>query len=145
MRGPRERDEEGKMEERQPSGWAIGFTMFAAIMLMIAGSFQVIAGLTGIFENEVYAVTQDYFLEFDVSTWGWIHLGWGVIVLLAGLGLLAGSLWARILGVIAAALSAVANFAFIPVYPVWSIVLIAVCVAVIWALTAHGKDIVAQR
>jgi hypothetical protein len=145
MRGPRERDEEGKMEERQPSGWAIGFTMFAAIMLMIAGSFQVIAGLTGIFENEVYAVTQDYFLEFDVSTWGWIHLGWGVIVLLAGLGLLAGSLWARILGVIAAALSAVANFAFIPVYPVWSIVMIAVCVAVIWALTAHGKDIVAER
>jgi hypothetical protein len=133
------------MEERQPSGWAIGFTMFAAIMLMIAGSFQIIAGLTGIFENEVYAVTEDYFLEFDVSTWGWIHLAWGVIVLLAGLGLLAGSLWGRILGVIAAAVSAVANFAFIPIQPVWSIVMIALCVAVIWALTAHGKDIVAER
>ena len=132
------------MEERQPSGWAIGFTMFAAIMLMIAGSFQIIAGLTGIFENEVYAATQDYFLKFDVSTWGWIHLIWGVLVLIAGLGLLSGSLWGRTLGVIAAAVSAVANFAFIPIYPVWSIVMIAVSVAVIWALTAHGRDIVAE-
>jgi hypothetical protein len=132
------------MEERQPSGWAIGFTMFAAIMLMIAWSFQIIAGLAGIFEDEVYAVTQEYFLKFDVTTWGWIHLVWGVLVLIGGLGLLAGSLWGRILGIIAAAGAAIANFAFIPLYPVWSIVIIALSVMVIWALTAHGKDIVAE-
>ena len=54
------------------SGMAVGFTMFAAIMLMINGSFQVIAGLTGIFENEFYAVTPNYFLKFDASAWGWM-------------------------------------------------------------------------
>ena len=132
------------MEQRQPSGWAIGFTMFAAIMLMIAGSFQIIAGLAGIFENEFYAATPNYFLKFDASVWGWIHLLWGVLVLIGGLGLLSGSLWGRTLGVIAAAGAAIANFAFIPLYPVWSIVVIALSVAVIWALTAHGRDIVVE-
>ena len=133
------------MEQRQPSGWAIGFTMFAAIILMIAGSFQIIAGLAGIFENEFYAATPNYFLKFDASVWGWIHLLWGVLVLIGGLGLLSGSLWGRTLGVIAAAGAAIANFAFIPLYPVWSIVMIALSVAVIWALTAHGRDIVAEQ
>ena len=126
------------------SGWAIGFTMFAAIMLIIIGSFQVIVGLAGIFENEFYVKTPNYFLEFDASAWGWIHLIWGVLVLIGGFGLLAGSLWGRTLGVLGAAGAALANFAFIPLYPVWSIVVIALSVAVIWALTAHGRDIVVE-
>jgi hypothetical protein len=130
--------------ERKTSGWAIGFTMFAAIMLLIAGSFQILAGLAGIFENEFYVRTTNYFLEFDVTAWGWIHLIWGVLVLLAGLGLLQGSLWGRTLGVIGASVSALINFAFIPYYPVWSILIIAVDVAIIWALTAHGQDIASE-
>jgi hypothetical protein len=130
--------------ERKTSGWAIGFTMFAAIMLLIAGSFQILAGLAGIFENEFYVRTTNYFLEFDVTAWGWIHLIWGVLVLVAGLGLLQGSLWGRTLGVIGASVSALINFAFIPYYPVWSILIIAVDVAIIWALTAHGQDIASE-
>jgi hypothetical protein len=130
------------MERR--SGWAIGFTMFASIMLMISGSFQIIAGLAGVFENEFYVTTPNYFLELDASAWGWVHLIWGVLVLIGGLGLLAGSLWGRTLGVIAAAGSMLANFAFIPLFPVWSIVVIAIDIGIIWALTAHGRDIVAE-
>ena len=126
----------------QKSEMAVGFTMFAAIMLMIDGSFQIIAGLTGIFENEFYVTTPNYFLEFDASAWGWIHLIWGALVLIGGLGLFSGSLWGRTLGVIAAAGSMLINFAFIPFYPVWSIVVIASISTVIWALTAHGRDIV---
>ena len=126
------------------SGWAIGFTMYAAILLMISGSFQIIAGLAGVFENEFYVRTPNYFLELDASAWGWLHLIWGVLVLIGGLGLLSGSLWGRTLGVIAAAGSMLANFAFLPLYPVWSIVIIAVDIGVIWALTAHGRDIVSE-
>lgn len=126
------------------SGKAIGFTMFAAIMLMINGSYQLIAGLAGIFNNEFYVRTPNYLLRFDASVWGWIHLIWGVLVLIGGLGLLTGSLWGRTLGVIAAAGSALASFAFIPLYPIWSIVVISIDVTVIWALTAHGRDIVAE-
>jgi hypothetical protein len=126
------------------SGWAIGFTVFAAIILLMIGSAQIIAGLAGIFENEFYVRTPNYFLEADASAWGWVHLIWGVLVLVGGLGLLRGSLWGRTLGVIAAAGSMLVNFAFIPLYPVWAIVIIALNVAVIWALTAHGRDIVGE-
>jgi hypothetical protein len=126
------------------SGMAIGFTMFAAIMLVLNGSFQIIAGLTGIFKNEFYVSTPNYLLELDASAWGWIHLIWGLLVLVGGFGLFTGSLWGRTLGVIAAAGSALVAFAFIPLYPIWSIVVISVDVTVIWALTAHGRDIVSE-
>ena len=112
--------------ERKRSGWAVGFAVFAATMLLIAGSFQIIAGLAGIFENEFYVRTTNYFLEFDVSAWGWYTpRSWGVLVIVAGLGLLQGSLWGRTLGVIGASVSALINFAFIPYYPFWSILIIA--------------------
>ena len=139
----RTRSEKGSDMERK-SGLAIGLTMFASIMLLIIGSSQIVAGMAGIFENEFYIRTPNYFLEGDASAWGWVHLIWGVLVLIGGLGLLAGSLWGRTLGVIAASGSALVNFAFIPHYPVWSIVVIALDVAVIWALTAHGRDIVSE-
>jgi hypothetical protein len=113
-------------------------------MLVLNGSFQIIAGLSGIFKNEFYVATPNYLLELDASAWGWIHLIWGLLVLVGGFGLFTGSLWGRTLGVIAAAGSALVAFAFIPLYPVWSIVVISVDVTVIWALTAHGRDIVQE-
>ncbi|HJR97133.1 MAG TPA: hypothetical protein VJ979_04430 [Actinomycetota bacterium] len=125
----------------QRSGVAVGFTMFAAFMMILIGAFHIIAGIAGILENEFYAVTPNYFLEFDASAWGWIHLIVGIVVLLAGFGLFSGAVWARTVGVILATLSAIANFAFIPYQPVWSITLIAINVFVIWALTVHGRDI----
>ena len=129
----------------RPSGVAIGFTAFAAIMLLVIGVFQIVAGITAIVEDDsvIYAVTDDktYWLHLNTAGWGWIHLIAGVIVFLAGFGLMAGQVWARTVGVVVASLSAIINFAFIPIYPLWSIVIIAINVAVIWALTAHGRDI----
>lgn len=129
------------MSERA-SGVAVGFTFFAAMMMMMIGAFHAIAGLAGIIENEFFVATPNYIFEFDVSAWGWIHLIVGVVVLLAGISLISGAVWARTVGVTLAVLSAIANFAFIPVSPVWSIVIIALNVTVIWALTAHGRDVV---
>lgn len=129
------------MSERQPSGMAVGFTMFASFMLILMGSFHAIAGLAGILEDEYYVVTPNYMLQFDSTQWGWIHLLFGVIIVLAGIGLFSGAVWARTVGVIIAVISAIVNFAWLPVQPVWSIVMIAVNVLVIWALTVHGRDI----
>jgi hypothetical protein len=126
---------------RQTSGWAVGFIMFAAIMMIMAGVFQALQGLVAIFENEFYVATRNYTFQFDATTWGWIHLVVGLIVAFAGWGLLSGQTWARIVGITLAALSATANFLFIPYYPVWSLLIIAVDVFVIWALTAHGREI----
>ena len=81
-------------------------------------------------------------LEFDATAWGWIHLIAGIIVLLAGFGLFSGAVWARTVGVIVATISAIANFIWLPYYPLWSLTIIAIDVFVIWALTVHGRDVV---
>ncbi|MEX2274024.1 MAG: hypothetical protein WEA10_00445 [Actinomycetota bacterium] len=128
------------MADRQPSGWAIGWTTFAAFMLILIGSFHIIAGLVAIVDDTFYAVTKEYVFQFDASTWGWIHLILGIVVLLAGFGLFSGAVWARMVGVIVALISAIAGFAWLPWYPVWGIVFITIAVAVIWSLTAHGRD-----
>jgi hypothetical protein len=121
------------------SGWAVGFILFAAIMMIMIGVFQAIAGLVAIFENEFYVATRSYLFQFDATTWGWIHLIAGVIIAFAGWGLLSGRTWARVAGIILAVLSAIANFAFLPYYPFWALTIIALDVLVIWALAAHGR------
>jgi hypothetical protein len=121
------------------SGWAVGFILFAAIMMIMIGIFQAIAGLVAIFENEFYVATRNYLFQFDATTWGWIHLIAGVIIAFAGWGLLSGRTWARVVGIILAVLSAIANFAFLPYYPFWALIIITLDVLVIWALAAHGR------
>jgi hypothetical protein len=128
-------------QKRPPSRWAVGFIAFAGVLMIMAGGFQVIAGLAALFEDEFYVPTRNYVLEFDATNWGWIHLLLGLLVLLAGFAVLAGRTWGRVIGVILAVLSAVANFAFIPYYPFWSLAIIALDVFVIWALVAHGRDV----
>jgi hypothetical protein len=129
----------------ESSGWASGFVLFAALMMIMAGIWQGLAGLIALFENEFYVATRNYLFEFDATTWGWIHLLVGVIVGLAGLGLLAGQTWARVVGITLAVLSAIANFLFIPYYPFWSMLIIAVDIFVIWALAAHGRELREER
>ena len=124
----------------ETSCWAVGFTVFAAVMMLMVGAWQALAGLIAIFENEFYVTTRNYIFELDATTWGWIHLVLGLIVAFAGWGVLSGQTWARIVGITLAALSATANFLFIPYYPFWSILIIAVDILVIWALASHGRE-----
>jgi hypothetical protein len=125
---------------RQTSGAAVGFILFAAIMMIMSGVFQALQGLVAIFENEFYVATRNYTFQFDATTWGWIHLLLGLLVAFAGYGLLSGKTWARLLAITLAALSATANFLFIPYYPFWALLLITLNIFVIWAITAHGRD-----
>jgi hypothetical protein len=129
------------------SGWAVGWTYFAAFMMILLGFWHSIAGLSAIIKKSLYSIGQlgdGYFLRFDVQTWGWIHLILGILILLAGFALLGGAVWARTIGVILAVLSALAGFAWLPYYPVWGILIVAIAVAVIWALTTHGRDVTMQ-
>ena len=125
------------------SSWAVGWAGFAGVMLIMIGIFDAIQGLVALFNDEFYVVTEEWVFEFDVTTWGWIHIVVGVALLASGIGIFSGNVAARTVGVIVAGLAALANFAWLPYYPVWSIVIIAICIAVIWALTAHGRDIAA--
>ena len=126
---------------QQTSGWAVGFILFAAIMMIMVGIFQAIQGIVAIFENEFYVATRNYTFQFDATTWGWIHLILGLVVAFAGWGLLSGRTWARLVAITLAALSATANFLFIPYYPFWSLLLITLDIFVIWAVCAHGGDL----
>lgn len=132
------------MSQNEPSGWAIGWALFAAVVLITVGCFQVIAGISAIAEDDLIVKAPNYVFNLDVSQWGWVHLILGAILILSGLGIMTGNVVARTVGVFVAALSAIANFAFIPYYPVWSIAIIAIDIAIIWALTAHGRDVVAE-
>ena len=124
----------------EPSGAAIGWITFAGVIMIVAGSFEIIAGLAALINPDSFGAVDSIF-EQNAESWGWWHLIVGAVVVLAGFGVFTGNILARIVGVIAAAISAIAAFAWLPIYPVWGIVVIAVDIAVIWALTAHGRDI----
>jgi len=112
---------------------------FAAIMMIILGIFGALEGLAAIIKSGFYHVPPNYYINLNAKGWGWIHLIIGIIVVLAGLSLFRGSTWARVVGIIIASISAIANFLFIPFYPIWSLLIIAIDVFVIWALAAHGR------
>jgi hypothetical protein len=127
--------------EREVSGWAVGFILFAGIMMITVGVFQVLAGLVAIVNDAFYVSAREYLYQFNVSTWGWIHLIVGAVVALAGWGVLTGRTWGRVVGIILAVLSAITNFLFLPYYPFWTLLMIALNVFVIWALAAHGREV----
>jgi hypothetical protein len=143
--GGRVHEEESDVSKQttEYSGAAVGWTVFAGVMMLVIGVFQSIAGLVALVNDEFYVVGAEYVFKFDVTTWGWIHLLLGILILLAGLAVFRGAVWARTVGVILAVISAIAAFVWLPWYPIWGVAIIAIDVFVIWALTAHGRDITA--
>lgn len=122
------------------SGWT-GWIVFAGVMMLMMGAFHVIQGLVALFQDTYYLVgAQGLVVQVDYTTWGWIHTILGAVVILGGIALLAGQMWARIVAVILAFGSALVNIAFLGAYPIWSITMIAIDVLVIYAVTMHGKE-----
>jgi hypothetical protein len=127
---------------QQSALFATGFAMFAGVLMILAGLWGVLAGFAAILNDEVYVTTPEYVYSFDITGWGWIHLILGVLVVAAGVGVVQGATWAVVVGIVLASLSALVNFAFIPYYPVWSIMIIALDVVVIWALATYRREAV---
>lgn len=123
---------------RRADEWALTGVVFAAVMMVVVGMFQFFAGLAAIVDDQFYVVAGDYAFDIDVTAWGWVHLGLGVVMVLAGIALFRKQLWGGVVAVALAAISAVVNFLFIPYYPFWSLLVIALDVFVIWAVTRPG-------
>lgn len=123
------------------SSWAVGWSAFAGVMLIVVGTFHAFAGLVAIVNDEFYVVGQKWVFQFDVTTWGWIHVLLGIVLVLSGLGIFTGNVAARTVGIVMAGISMLANFTWLPYQPVWASIMIAVSAAVIWALSIHGRDI----
>jgi hypothetical protein len=122
----------------EPSGWATGGLVFAGTILTLSGIFQAINGIAAIANDNFFVKTRNYAFNLDVTAWGWIHLLIGIAVFAVGLGLFSQATWAGVAAVGIAMLSAIANFFFIPHYPIWSLVVIGLDIWVIWALTRPG-------
>jgi hypothetical protein len=125
----------------ETSGGAVGFILFAGILMIMVGCFQFFEGLIAVFNDTFYVATRNYVFQFDATTWGWIHLLLGLVVALAGWGLLSGRTWARVVGITVVLVSALANFLWLPYYPFWALTLITLDVFVIWAVAAHGGEL----
>jgi hypothetical protein len=133
------------MSDREPSGAAIGWISFAGFVMILAGSFSILAGLALLINPDSLQAEADTVIEQSATTWGWWKLLVGTVLLLSGFAVFSGNILARTVGVIAATISCISAFAWMNFYPVWAICIIAIDIAVIWALTAHGRDIQKAR
>lgn len=130
---------------RDPTGW-VGWIMFGSVLLMMLGTFQAIVGLTALFRSGYYVVAEERLLvNVDFTAWGWVHLGLAALAWATAFGLLAGKMWARVVGIGIAALSALVNMAFVEAYPLWSMTMIALDVVVIYAIAVHGAELENRR
>lgn len=114
---------------------------FAGVMMTMLGAFNIVAALVALTDPQKYSVAEDALLVFDYTTWGWLWFIFGVVVLFAGFGVLAGQTWARAVGVAVVALNAIAHLSFVAATPFWSTLIIAFDVVVIYALTVHGVEL----
>jgi hypothetical protein len=122
------------------SPWAHGIAVFAGVVMIIGGAFQALEGLAGIVHDKYLVVAPSTIYAFDLTVWGVIHLLVGLALLVIGIALLRGQTWGRVAGIIAAAVSAILNFVWLPYSPLWAVVLIAVDMLVIWALAAYLRQ-----
>jgi hypothetical protein len=125
--------------ETARTGWT-GWIAFAGVMMIISGGLNALYGLIAVVNDEWVVWTNRASLYLDISQWGWVHLIVGLVLMLAGIGVFSGRMLARIVGVIAAAVSLFVNFMFVPAYPLWALAVVTIDVLVIWALTAHGSE-----
>ena len=127
-----------------PTGWA-GWVLFGAMMMILLGAFQAIAGLVALFDDGYYLVgPSGLVVDVDYTAWGWVHLVVGLMALAAGFGLFRAAGWARFLGITVAVISAIVNFAFIAAFPFWALTMITFDVLIIYAIAAHGRELSAQ-
>jgi hypothetical protein len=122
------------------SGGAVGSTAFAGTLMVIQGSWSLVAGLMAFANGRFLVVSPDYILRFDTSTWAWIQVALGLVIVAAGVAVLSGAAWARIVGVSMAMIASVAAFGWLPYHPLWASLLIALSLGVIGALTAPHRD-----
>ncbi|KUF18258.1 MULTISPECIES: DUF7144 family membrane protein [Streptomyces] len=120
---------------------ALGGVVFAVCVLAIIGSYHAIVGLAAIIDDDYYVTLNNYIYEFDITAWGWFHLLSGIVILAAAFTLFSGRVWARAVGMTVAGLSALENFFFTPYAPVWSAIIIALDILVIWSLAMYGRPV----
>ncbi|AYN38565.1 hypothetical protein D9753_06105 [Streptomyces dangxiongensis] len=120
-------------------GWVTGGVTFAGVLMVCSGILALLQGIAAVTKDHIYVRIGDYVYKMTLSGWGTIHIILGVLVLGTGIGLLKDMTWARFAGLFLAALSLIAQFMFLPYAPLWSVILMALDVFVIWALASRQE------
>jgi hypothetical protein len=131
---PSESYDDTRAGEPRPTGAVLGFTILAGVLMMVSGLWNFLEGLAGIIRGQFFVVLNSYVYNISTTAWGWFHLILGVVVFVAGAALFMDKVWARVVGIALACISAVVNFLYIPYSPVWSVIVIALDVFIVWAL-----------
>jgi hypothetical protein len=126
---------------RNVTGW-VGWVWFAAFSILAVGLFNIVAGVAAAFSpNNVLSWTNNGVAVVDVSTWGWVHIILGALLVAAGLALFSGAGWARLVAIVLVVLNLIAQFVSLQTTPFWSLVIIVVDLVILWALTVHGDEV----
>jgi hypothetical protein len=120
--------------------WSAGLVFFGAVVMLVDGIFGLMRGIMGIAHNQVFVTTPNYAFHFNLTAWGWIQAVLGVLLVAVGYCILRGAAWARLAGICLASLSVLANLLSLPYFPLWSLIGVALDLAVIWALCAYQPD-----
>lgn len=116
-----------------------GRIAFAAVMMIFSGTMTLLTGVAALRKDQVFVSTRNYVFQFDLSGWGWVHLFVGIAIVLAGITLFNGAMWARIFGVLVAGLGLISNFLWLPYFPLWAVALLALDAFIIWALCTGAR------
>ncbi|GAA3552342.1 membrane protein [Nonomuraea rosea] len=126
-------------QTRHVTGW-VGWVWFAGLLMIMSGVFNIISGLYAVLNSDVYVRMPNRLLFFDVTSWGWAHLVFGIVLFLVGLAVSVGQTWARVVAAILVMLNAMTQLTWIAVNPWWSLAVIALDVLVLYALIVHGRE-----
>lgn len=127
------------MAQSQPSGW-VGWIYFAGFLMLAKGVFQAFLGVLALVNNNIYVVGEHQVVAFNFTAWGWIHIALGALLVTGAASVFSGKWWGRMIGSIMVTLSLVANLAFLPAYPIWSILVVALDVVLLYALLVRGDE-----
>ena len=128
-----------KRRRKNERAWMNGYTVFAVAIMLVLGVWQVLAGLTAVVRDGLYATAATYTFAFSTTAWGWLVVLLGLLIAGTGIAVLSGRTWGDTAAIALACLTMVVNFLLIPLYPVWSLSIIALGVTLIWALTTPGR------
>ena len=121
----------------QQLAWAQGLSVFAGTMLVTVGAMGILQGISALANDKLFVQGIKFTYALDLTQWGWIHLILGIVLALVGVFIFTRQAWARWTGIFIAALAILANFMWLPYYPLWSVVMIVLCIASIWALAVY--------
>jgi hypothetical protein len=129
-------------DDAEPRVRWIGLVLFAGLIAIMAGTVQALIGVCALLVDDWFLVGRDgLVVPLDYTVWGWLHVGIGLIFIVAGYGIVTARAWGRMTGIVLAVFSAVVNMLFIAAYPAWSLIVIAFDVMTIYALAMHGRAV----